>query len=99
MATEVVYLGLKINRNDIQPVPEKVVAIEEMPHPSDVKELQAYLGMLNYYSRFLPRLATVLAPLYHLLKKRGEVDMVYPTGAGMVRIKEAASVTTSSRSL
>ena len=69
VASEVVYLGLKINRNGIQPVPEKVVAIEEMPRPSDVKEPEAYLGMLNYYSRFLPKLATVLAPLYHLLKK------------------------------
>ncbi|KAK7095401.1 hypothetical protein V1264_006813 [Littorina saxatilis] len=69
LATEVVYLGLKIDQSGIQPVPEKVEAIQEMPRPTDVKQLQAYLGMVNYYSRFLPNLSTVLAPLYVLLKK------------------------------
>lgn len=69
MATEVIYLGLKIDQTGIQPVPEKVKAIQEMPQPTDVKQLQAYLGMVNYYSRFLPQLSTVLAPLYALLQK------------------------------
>lgn len=69
LATEVIYLGLKIDQNGVQPVPEKVQAIQEMPPPTDVKQLQAYLGMVNYYSRFLPNLSTVLAPLYCLLQK------------------------------
>lgn len=40
-----------------------------MPEPTTVKELQAYLGMINFYSRFLPNLSTVLAPLHELLVK------------------------------
>ena len=69
LAPEVVYLGLKIDQNDIHPVPEKVKAIEEMPRPTDVKQLQAYLGMVNYHSRFLPNLSAILSPLYYLLQK------------------------------
>ena len=76
MATEVVYLGLKINRNGIHPVPEKVVAIEEMPRPSDVKELQAYLGMLNYYSWFFAKAGHSVSSHVPSSEKRGEVDIV-----------------------
>ena len=69
LAREVVYLGLKIDQNDIHPVPEKVKAIEEMSRPTDVKQLQAYSGMVNYYSRFLQNMSAILSPLYHLLQK------------------------------
>ena len=66
---EVVYLGHCINRSGIQPVKGKVNAIHEAPAPTNVKELQAFLGMLNYYACYLPNLSTVLAPLHeHLFK-------------------------------
>ena len=63
---EVVYLGPCINRSGIQPVEGKVTAIHEAPAPTKVKELQAVLGMLNYYDCYLPNLSTVLAPLQGL---------------------------------
>ena len=67
---EVVYLGHRINRSGIQPVEGKVRAIHEAPAPTNyVKELQAFLGMLNYYACYLPNLSTVLAPLHELLSK------------------------------
>ena len=69
LASEVIYLGLKIDSSGVHPVQDKVKAIEDMPRPTDVKQLQAYLGMLQYYSRFLPHLSTVLAPLHTLLQK------------------------------
>ena len=42
---------------------------ESHPAPIKVKELQAFLGMLNYYACYLPNLSTVLAPLHELLSK------------------------------
>ncbi|XP_062620753.1 uncharacterized protein K02A2.6-like [Saccostrea cucullata] len=69
MAPEVVYLGYKINKQGIYPVAEKVTAIKNAPNPTKVIELKAYLGMLNYYNRFLPDLATTLNPLHKLLQK------------------------------
>lgn len=35
----------------------------------NVTELKSYLGLLNYYNKFLPNLATVLAPLHELLRQ------------------------------
>ncbi len=63
------YLGHRVNAHGLQPVGRKVKAIVEAPSPSNVSELKAYLGLLNYYDKFLPNLATCLAPLYELLKK------------------------------
>ena len=37
--------------------------------PTNVTELKSYLGLLNYYGKFLPNLATTLHPLYDLLQK------------------------------
>ncbi|XP_021378372.1 uncharacterized protein K02A2.6-like [Mizuhopecten yessoensis] len=66
---EVEYLGHRINSEGMQPIEGKVMAIKDAPAPTNVKELQAFLGMLNYYSYYLPRLSTTLAPLYALLGK------------------------------
>ena len=44
-------------------------AIQQAPTPQNSTELQAYLGLLNYYSKFMPNLSIELAPLYKLLQK------------------------------
>ena len=48
---------------------EKVKAIQDAPQPRSITELKSYLGLLTYYSRFLPNLSNTLAPLYKLLKR------------------------------
>ena len=68
MAPEVTYCGHVIDRNGVRTVPEKVQAIVEAPAPQTVTQLQSYLGMLNFYHRYLPNVSTVLAPLHMLLK-------------------------------
>jgi hypothetical protein len=46
-----------------------VDAVLAAPRPLDVGQLKAYLGLINYYGRLLRGLATILAPLYKLLRK------------------------------
>lgn len=64
------YLGHIISIHGIQPNPEKVKAIVEAPSPKDVSQLKSYLGLINYYAKFLPHLSTELAVLYQLTKKK-----------------------------
>ena len=66
---KVEYLGFQVSREGIQPTPAKVTAIKEAPSPTNVSELRAIVGLVNYYSRFIPRLAEHLSPLYTLLQK------------------------------
>ena len=69
MQTSVTYLGHVIDADGLRPLSERVRAIKEAPTPTSVTELKSYLGMLSYYSKFLPNLSSKLHPLYHLLKK------------------------------
>ena len=64
------HLGFRIDAQGLHPVPEKVKAVQEAPKPRNVTELKSYLGLLSHYSKFLPNLSTVLAPLYKLLRRR-----------------------------
>ena len=55
----------------LHPSEEKVRAIKQAPRLRNVTELKSFFGLLNYYSKFLPHLSTLLSPLYHLLRKDG----------------------------
>lgn len=70
LAKEVVYLGFKITKDGIQPVENKVEAIDKAPRPTNVSELKACLGMLAYYNRLLKNLSTLLHPLGSLLQSK-----------------------------
>ncbi|XP_024154359.1 uncharacterized protein K02A2.6, partial [Oryzias melastigma] len=63
------YLGHIIDAAGLHKSPEKVRAIVEAPTPSNVGQLRSFLGMINYYGRFIPDLATVLKPLNAMLQK------------------------------
>ena len=63
------YLGHLISKDGIQPSQSKLEAVINAPKPSNVSQLKAFLGLVNYYSRFLKNLAIDLQPLYKLLQK------------------------------
>ena len=64
-----VYLGHKIDATGRHPTDEKITAIKEAPTPRNVTELRSFLGIISYYSKFLPNMSSRLAPLYALLQK------------------------------
>ena len=63
------YLGHCISKEGLQPTDGKVKALKEAPVPTNVSQLKSFLGLLNYYGKFVPNLSTVLAPLHRLLHK------------------------------
>ena len=67
MEPEVVYMGYIFDQEGHRPHPAKTHALMHALAPKSVEELQSYLGMLNYYSKFIPQMATLLEPLYSLL--------------------------------
>ena len=66
---QVEYLGHLIDATGIHPTNNKVRAIKEAPVPSDITQLRAFVGLLNYYGKFIPQVATHMTPLYKLMEK------------------------------
>ena len=64
--SEVNFLGHHVSPSGIRRLPAKVDAILSFPRPVTKVDLQRYLGFINFYHRFIPKLATVLAPLHSL---------------------------------
>merc|ERR1712015_140512 len=84
------YLGYTIDRTGLKPIAKKIEALQNFPVPTTQKQLQAFLGSLNYYRASLPRLplssgasmspAEVLDPLYKMATadiKKGSFKAVW----------------------
>lgn len=66
---EVNYLGYVIDKNGLHKSPEKIKAMLEAPVPTNINQLQSFLGLVNYYRNFVPNASSILCPLYELLRK------------------------------
>ena len=61
--------GHEIDKDGLWKCNDKVQTVIDTPTPKDVTSLRTYLGIFNYYHRFLPNLATVIKPLNAMLEK------------------------------
>lgn len=69
MTDKVEYLEHIVDSEGLHPTEEKVKAIVNAPSPTNVTELRSFLGLLNYYGRFMKILSMQLRSLHELLKR------------------------------
>ena len=69
MKPTVEYFAFVVDRDGIHPSPRKVQAIHDVQVPENPTELKSFLGMVNYYRRFIPDMATLAHPLNGLLSE------------------------------
>lgn len=62
----IAFLGHEISAGGITPLMDRVTAIKEFARPETKKHLKRFLGMINFYHRFIPHAAALLAPLHDL---------------------------------
>ena len=67
--TEIKYLGHQIKNNTISPDPDKIQAVATIQPPQTVRQLQSFLGLANYYRKFIKSFAEKARPLTRLLNK------------------------------
>ena len=67
--SEVRYVGHVFSSEGVRPNPEYIKAVLALEEPKNKKELLRILGMVNYLSKYLPKLSEVLSPLRNLIKK------------------------------
>ena len=64
---EIDFLGHRISCHGATPLPAKVEAIRSFPTPTTTSGLQEFVGMVNFYHRFVPAAAQLMQPLYKAL--------------------------------
>ena len=57
------FLGYEVSAEGVRPLPDRITALMEFPPPKDAKGLRRFLGMINFYRRFLPKAAAYQASL------------------------------------
>src|SRR5260221_4041031 len=66
---EVKYLRLVISKDHVAMDPMKVHRVTEWPTPTKVKEVQSFLGFVNFYQKFIHDFSDIACPLYALTRK------------------------------
>lgn len=65
----ITFLGHCMDAEGIHATADKLDAIVKAPAPENVQQLRSFLGLINYYGKFIPNAATILHPLNRLLCK------------------------------
>ena len=68
MKMHIEYLGHLISEKGIEPMPDKLSAIKEMPAARNPKEIKQFLGLVGYYWKFIPRFSDIAKPLTRLTR-------------------------------
>ena len=69
---EVHFLGHVISQKGIAPEEEKVKVVKNWPVPTCVKDLRAWIGLIGYYRKWIPKFAHRAKSLFNLMKKDAE---------------------------
>lgn len=67
---KITALGYEIDESGIKPSPEKLEVINNFELPNTEADLHNFVGLANYYNRFIPACSLILAPLYKLFTEK-----------------------------
>ena len=67
--TEIQYLGHLVNAQGVRPDPKKVSAVQSWPVPQNVRDVRSFLGLCNYFRKFIDQYASIAVPLTNLTRK------------------------------
>ena len=82
------YLGLIISQGRIEMDPVKIEGVSRWPEPSNVKEVQSFIGFCNFYRRFIQGFSEIARPLHDLTKKDAPWTWNTEHRAAFQRLKE-----------
>jgi RNase H-like domain found in reverse transcriptase/Reverse transcriptase (RNA-dependent DNA polymerase)/Integrase zinc binding domain/Chromo (CHRromatin Organisation MOdifier) domain/Retroviral aspartyl protease len=71
---ELKFLGHVVGRHGLKVDPEKVATVQKWPQPSNTKELRRFLGLSNYFRRFIKDYSSIAAPLTRLTGSQSKFE-------------------------
>ena len=72
------FLGYILAENGVKPSPRLVTGLTNMTYPTSVKELRAWIGMMNYQRRFIENFAEKIAPLHNAVRMGPDFSSLTP---------------------
>jgi hypothetical protein len=69
-------LGHIVSRDGIKINPKRVEAIDTINIPRNIKEIQSFLGKINFLRRFVPNFVEIVKLIIDMLKKKNEVKWI-----------------------
>ena len=82
------FLGVVIEPDRIKIEEEKVKGVLDWPTPKCVKDVQKFLGLVNYYYQFIEDFAFIARPLYNMVKKDQKWDWMEKQKEAFRELKE-----------
>ena len=79
------YRGHEVDRDKTT---EKEQAVVDAPQPTNTRQLRSFLGLVSYYHKFLPNLATILHPLNRLLQQGRKWEWTEEYSSAFSKVKE-----------
>ncbi|BHF68118.1 hypothetical protein SprV_0301114800 [Sparganum proliferum] len=84
------FLCHQVDSEGLRPLPSKVEAVRNFPPPTSKRQLQRFLGMVNFYRRFLPNCADLMLPLTNMLSgPKGPLELTGKALTAFEKIKNS----------
>jgi len=87
--SKVSYLGHILTKDGISTDPAKIKAIQSFPIPENIHKLRSFLGLCNYYRKFIKNYAIITAPLHRLLQKDAKFEWTDEADIAFNELKQA----------
>ncbi|CAH8680112.1 unnamed protein product [Schistosoma rodhaini] len=85
------HLGFTFDADDSRPDPENVRAIRQMPTPTNISTLRSFMGLVSYYTAFVPSMHDIRAPLNGLLRKNSTWNWTKECDTAFCKLKSIIS--------
>ncbi|GBN43865.1 Transposon Tf2-9 polyprotein [Araneus ventricosus] len=82
------FLGYVIEEGTIRPSPPKTTAVQNVPQPKNVKQMQSFLGLTGYFKKFVPGYSKIAKPLSDMLRNGAEFEFGPMQRQAFDRLKE-----------
>ena len=87
--SSITHLGFEYSSAGITPSTEKTCAIADWPMPKSPREVRSFLGLANFYRRFIPKFSDIAAPLNDLTSNSTTFNWADLHQTAFTRLKEA----------
>lgn len=82
-------MGHKCSEKGVEPDDKLIRSVVDFPTPKNVKQVQSFHGLANYYRRFIQGFANIAAPLYKVIKKEHTFEWTDDCEQAFQKLKKA----------